>query len=91
MQDADNIPDLKPCPFCGRKATYQGYDLSDRYTGKPRHRIMIGCPSAFTAHGDWGDGHKACPVAPIIDSLAVPAGIDVVDAWNRRAEDKNHE
>ena len=75
---------LKPCPFCGREAAYQGYDLADTYVGRIRHRIMIGCPSAFTARGDWGDGHRACPVAPMIDSLAAPEGIDVVAAWNRR-------
>jgi hypothetical protein len=45
---------------------------------------MIGCPAAFTARGDWGDDRKACPVAPMIDSLVMPTGTDVVAAWNRR-------
>lgn len=78
-------PILKPCPFCGRKAVYMGYDLHDPISGKPRSRVMIGCPAAFTARGDWGDDHKACPVAPMIDSWAAPAGTDIVAAWNRRA------
>jgi hypothetical protein len=87
QSNADNIPDLKPCPFCGRRAAYMGYDLRDPISGKTRQRIMIGCPAAFTARGDWGDGHKTCPVAPMIDSWAAPAGTDIVAAWNRRAED----
>ena len=57
---------------------------TDPYTGLHMPDIRVGCAAAFTAHGDWGDDHKRCPVAPMIESRMYP-GIDIVAAWNRRA------
>ena len=78
-------PKLRNCPFCGGPAMLRefGHHI-DPYTGAHEPDIRVGCSAAFTAHGDWGDDHKRCPVAPMIESRIYP-GIDIVAAWNRRA------
>lgn len=80
-------PKLRNCPFCGGPAMLRAFGCHiDPYTGAHTPDIRVGCSAAFTAHGDWGDDHKRCPVAPMIESLMYPE-LDIVAAWNKRAFD----
>ena len=81
---------LLPCPFCGRGAIYRGLGVChDPFTGDCWADEMVGCPSAFSPRGDWGaePEEERCLVAPSVRSTNEP-GIDVIEAWNKRAEVK---
>lgn len=79
---ATPFPVLKQCPICGHPVEVSEYGAGSPYSGRRQDRsAKIRCECGLSFYHEW--------TVDLSTGKTLFGGLDIFEAWNRRATDEN--